>query len=244
MSYRFENHTLTRYLGFSRFVGMLELGLFVPKASLFDDKLEGVLHFASESARPKSVQLAELQALREWSYVSCWYDDHHESHAMWQIYGATHESVAIQTTDKELIKANWTFPERPLTYFDKVRYVDPADPVAFQPKGATVLVNREAPSGFTSIFAAHALFMKHKGYEYEQEMRLVVVDPLATANEQNPATGKYLAPEASRSMIQKIFIHPLAPSWFEDLVRSIATRFELNAPVARSSLSHSSLIAI
>lgn len=243
MTYRFENHTLTRYLGFSRFVAMLELGLFVPKASLFEDKLEGVLQFTSDSSRPMSVQLVDLQALREWSYVSCWYDDHHESHAMWQIYGTAHESVAIQTTDKELIKANWTFPGRPLTYFDTVRYVDPTDPEAFKPTGVTVLANSDSPGGFTPTYAAHSLFMKHKGFEYEQEMRLVVVDPLATVQSSNPEPGKYLAPEASRSLIQKIFIHPLAPNWFEDLVRNLAIRFELDAPVARSSLSHSSLIA-
>jgi Protein of unknown function (DUF2971) len=241
MTYKFDSRPLTRYLSFSRFIAMLELGLFVPKASLFEDPFEGVLQFASIATVPESVSQSDLLALKEWMYVSCWYDDHHESHAMWNIYGNSHESVAIQTTTYQLIKANWSFPERPHTYFDKVRYLRPTEVKDFDGASITVLVNKDKPIGFTPIYAAHSLFMKHKGYEYENEMRLVVVDPEASVNTNNPALGKYLAPGDSRELIQNIFIHPLAPQWFEDATRLIVERYKLEVRVTRSSLSHSQL---
>jgi hypothetical protein len=243
MPYRFEPKTLTRYVGFSRFLAMIELGLFVPKASLFEDQLEGVIQFTSVATAPKSVSASELIALREWIYVSCWYDDHHESHAMWQIYGNSHESVAVQTTATELIKANWSFPEKPRTLFDKVRYVRPGDKVDFESLSATLLVNNDLPEGFVPAYAAHSLFLKHKGYQFENEFRLVALDPKATAAEKNPLAGKYLSVESSRQLIQKIFVHPLAPSWFEEVVRRTADRYQLQAVVARSSLSHSQLVS-
>lgn len=241
MAYGFDPKPLTRYLSFSRFLAMLELGLFVPKASLFEDQLEGVIQFTSEATAPKSVSQSDLLALREWIYVSCWYDDHHESHAMWSIYGSSHESVAIQTTAHQLIKANWSFPEKPHTYLDKVRYVRPGETADFAATGVTVLVDREIPGGFTPIYAAHSLFMKHKGYEYENEMRLVAVDPEASTTEKNPSQGKYLSPSASRELIEKIFIHPLAPKWFEETTQLVVKKYDLNVNVTRSSLSHSQL---
>ena len=241
MAYKFDPRPLTRYLSFSRFIAMLELGLFVPKASLFEDPFEGVLQFSSILTAPESVSQSDLLALKEWIYVSCWYDDHHESHAMWNIYGSSHESVAIQTTTHQLIKANWSFPERPLTYFDKVRYLRPTEVKDFVETGVTVLVNSDKPSGFTPTYAAHSLFMKHKGYEYENEMRLVAVDPEASSIMKNPALGKYLSPSDSRELIQNIFIHPLAPQWFEDATKLIVERYKLEVKVTRSSLSHSQL---
>jgi hypothetical protein len=243
MPYRYEKKTLTRYLSLSKFAAMLELGLFIPRASLFEDQLEGVLQFTSDATAPGSVACSDLKNLRDWIYVSCWYDDHHESHAMWQIYGNSHESVAIQTTTHDLTIASWSFPEKHHTLFDKVRYAVPGEVKDFEPAGVTVLVNHDQPQGFTASYATHSLFMKHKGYEFENEMRLVAIDPHASTTMRNPSPGKYLSVESSQKLIKKIFIHPLAPDWFEETVRRLTSRFGLSASVERSSLSHKHLVA-
>ncbi len=101
----------------------------------------------------------------------------------------------------------------------------------------------DQPQGFLPAYASHSLFLKHKGYEFENEMRLVVIDPEASTVEINPNLGKYLSAESSQKLIQKIFIHPLAPHWFEETVRRLSSRFGLNAIVERSSLSHKHLVA-
>ena len=243
MPYRYEKKILTRYLSLSKLVAMLELGLFIPRASLFEDQLEGLLQFTSTTTAPTSVSFNDLKALRNWMYVSCWYDDQHESHAMWQIYGNSHESVAIQTTTHSLTVASWSLPEQNHVLFGEVRYAIPGNIEDFKPEGITVLTNHEQPTGFSPTYAAHSLFVKHKGYEFEKEMRLVVLDTNASSEMRNPSPGKYFSAEASQKLIQKIFVHPLAPVWFEDAVSCLTKRFGLNATVERSSLSQKHLVA-
>jgi hypothetical protein len=241
--YRYEKKVLTRYLSFSKLVAMLELGLFIPRASLFDDQLEGLLQFTSTATAPTSVSSSDLKILRDWMYVSCWYDDQHESHAMWQIYGNSHESLAIQTTTHDLTVASWSLPGQHHVLFGQVRYAVPGNIDDFKPEGITVLTNHVQPTGFTPSYAAHSLFVKHKGYEFENEMRLVVLDPNASTMTKNSSPGKYFSAEASQNLIQKIFVHPLAPEWFEETVHCLIKRFGLNAKVERSSLSHKHLVA-
>lgn len=243
MPYRYEKKTLTRYLSLSKLVAMLELGLFIPRASLFEDQLEGLLQFTSTTTAPTSVAFSDLKALRDWMYVSCWYDDQHESHAMWQIYGNSQESVAIQTTTHDLTVASWSLPGQNHVLFGGVRYAVPGKIEDFKPEGITVLSSHDQPAGFTPTYAAHSLFVKHKGYEFENEMRLVALDPNASTEKRNPSPGKYFSAESSQKLIQKIFVHPLAPEWFEETVRCLAKRFGLNVPVERSSLSHKHLVA-
>ena len=41
---------LTRYITFTKLISVLEHGLFIPKATLFEDELEGILYYFNEKS--------------------------------------------------------------------------------------------------------------------------------------------------------------------------------------------------
>ena len=96
------HRTLTRYTSFTWLVSTIEHGLFLPKATLFKDELEGVLPYFREVDARHVISRDEIRACMDWIYVSCWHSEPHECHAMWQIYGPSKEAIAIQTTELEL----------------------------------------------------------------------------------------------------------------------------------------------
>ena len=115
---------LTRYIPFVKLVSMLEQGFFIPKTNLFDDGWEGSLHlFNGEKDQLQTEN--QLIAAKEWTYVSCWYLDEPESHAMWNSYGQFNDSLAIQTTHQDFKLLCYASNINMLAYFDRVRYQEP-----------------------------------------------------------------------------------------------------------------------
>jgi hypothetical protein len=233
-----QNITLTRYVSFTKFVATLEQGLFIPKATLFEDKLEGMMPFLNAAECPKSFNSSSIQPSLEWQYVSCWHESNHECHAMWKIYGHGVESVAFQTTINKLKTAFWKLPAKYGASLDRVRYINPEEFKLKDLKGGVVISRGDPVGGFPSAFAGISLFSKHHGFEFEKEVRLIATDNDANSCDINPTSGIYIQPEHTRSMIQKIFIHPYAPPWFETLVKSITkAKYGMDIEITKSSLS-------
>lgn len=76
---------LTRCMRFESFASALAHGLFIPKAALFDDKLEGALRYFNADRATSVMTREEIRRCLEWVYVSCWYARSPESHAMWRL---------------------------------------------------------------------------------------------------------------------------------------------------------------
>ncbi|MCT4612162.1 MAG: hypothetical protein N4A47_02180 [Clostridia bacterium] len=118
-----------RYMDLFKFVSMLENNaLFFTKASIFDDDFEGSLPKINHANRKhlyneKYNRVSELnKALKEFTCVSCWHLDTHESEAMWKLYSDNKMGIAIKTTMGNLIDCFKAVEDD--IYLAKVRYVD------------------------------------------------------------------------------------------------------------------------
>jgi hypothetical protein len=106
-----------RYMSFGRFVWLLQKkALWLSRADLLGDPWEislagDQLAFVIErhppsilndpTAVPESAKGRSERIIRQWrrhSFVNCWSNSEHESHALWRIYCPSSEGVAIQTT--------------------------------------------------------------------------------------------------------------------------------------------------
>lgn len=233
------HRTITRYTGFSAFLSTIENGLFLSKAALFKDELEGILPYFRDTEDNHVISRDDIRACLDWIYVSCWHTEPHECHAMWQIYGASSEAVAIQTTEIELRVAYIRSKLGMHSYLDMVNYKNPDSEDIKKPSPVTVFINK-TPTCIDSkaVYAALFSFMKHLGYSYERELRLVAIDKVAECSKKNPLFGVHLSPEATRLMIKRIIIHPSASLWFEDLVKNIVrNRYDLDIEIVRSTLA-------
>lgn len=227
---------LTRYMRFASFASTLAHGLFIPKATLFDDKLEGVLHYFNTDQATAGMTREEIRRCLEWVYVSCWYSRSPESHAMWRLYGGRHdEAIAIQTSATQLRIASSVL-NRMHSSFDAVRYEEPEPHIGTRiGPGIERLWDGQTPG--RTIYASLFAFVKHVGYEFEQEVRLVSVDSDAQPEHENPRHGVRLDPAETREMIRNIIVGPRAPDWLLELTRDLATQYGVeHAVVRRSSL--------
>jgi len=100
----FDDIEITRYMPMPQFIGLLSQGMFIPKATLFDDELEGVSRLWYEGSLSEK---QEIDWAKEWTYISCWYKSFEESMAMWSIYGKYSEAIAIHTSLNSSHKCNF-----------------------------------------------------------------------------------------------------------------------------------------
>lgn len=138
---------------------------------------------------------------RNTMHVSCWHLGNVESEAMWRLYCPDNQGVAIQTTYQKLIDSVDEYPE---IHIGAVRYLDYETEVMSQ----------------GNLF--DSVMQKRQSFSHEQEVRLVKclsVDEAAA----NP-NGISVAWPMEES-VERIYINPYAPAYFEDVVRSVVTKF-------------------
>lgn len=231
---------LTRYMPFIKLISMLEEGFFIPKVNLFSDKGEGGLHLFDGIEDPFLNQ-EELTAAKDWIYVSCWYLDEPESHAMWNSYGNSDDSIAIQTTQHDFKAAYHGSKVNPMrSYFGKVKYHLPAsiqelyDVQGIHPwLGNNCYHSKDAKTTYPPFY----LFHKHHTFSFEKEARFLLVDNDATVAKRNDRYGIHLSSQESRKMIKKIILNPNCSIWFENTVRKlIKSTYKLDIPIYKSSL--------
>lgn len=229
---------LTRYMPFVKFISILEQGLFIPNANMFDDSWEASLHFFN-GVKNSFDTPEEVHCIKSWLYVSCWYVDDKESHAMWGSYGGSNESVAIQTTNTELRRAYSGAKKSMHCYLDRVRYKEPktSNELYSNEPVAVLFPNDEASYDPSVRHAALNIFIKHIGYKFEKEARLVAIDNNASKEAKNNEIGFNIPFTSTRKMISKVLLHPNASSWFEKMVVSlIKDTYGLDIPIERSEL--------
>ncbi len=158
-----------------------------------------------------------VEKMKNWLDVSCWDGNEFESIAMWRIYGGSDNSVCVQTTIGDLISSLDVGPA--LTgYVGRVNYIGHKEDVYI---------------GGNDI----GYFMrKHNAYEYEQEIRIIVLDAGADPLSHRSVEGTAI-PVDINSLIKLVKISPEAPKWFVDLVASIVrSRYRLSAQIRASDL--------
>jgi hypothetical protein len=149
-----------------------------------------------------------LQEVNSKFGVNCWHINEHESEAMWQLYTAAGQGIAIESTKARLegaLKGDGII-------VDQVRYMD--------------FDRDEIEKGHRH----YGLFIKRKSFEHEQELRATIMLP-------EPGAGTPV-PCDLVALIAKIHIFPKAPSYYAEAVRYAVghARPEITAPVVISSL--------
>ncbi len=200
--------SLWRFMDFTKYVSTLHQGaLFFTRADELPDPFEGLHARQVRRWHQPARRARELEA-RARVLLSCWYQNEHESAAMWRIYLSADEGVAIRTSATRLQSA-LSSANVPL-YFGKVRYLDKPGP---ERRGEL-----------------DAFFCKRKTFDYEREARV-----LWQADVAPNGPGSYLRTDLE-TLIEEVVVAPMAEPWFAELVKSVSTKYGLTVPVTISSM--------
>ncbi len=214
-----------RYMDFAKFVSLLDKSaLFFPRADKLEDPFEGVyseVNIKSVSQKQREI----LIKLKEATAVNSWHMNDYESTAMWKIYLKSNEGIAIQSTYNRLKNS---FKDTDcFIYIGVVKYIDykldwiPED----------------------NLF--YPLIYKRKSFEYEHELRAVALPKIRDGAGWSISLTRPLSEEGIYAtididtLIEKIYLAPTCPDWLFELVKSIASKYRVNAEILHSSLDDS-----
>jgi hypothetical protein len=141
--------------------------------------------------------------------VSCWHESAHESDAMWRVYSASGQGIAIESTVGQLRAC---LEVREGIEIDRVRYMD--------------FDRDQIEKGHRH----YRLFIKRKSFEYEKEVRATVLLPME-------GTGLRVNCDLD-VLVTRVHVSPLVDAFVRDAVEALCTRetHVLNKPVQRSIL--------
>jgi hypothetical protein len=165
----------------------------------FDDVLDTLANRVRTARRDAALKFG----------VSCWHESEYESEAMWKLYSASGQGVAIESTIEQL---RASLGGREGLQIDRVRYMDfDRDPIE---KG----------------HRHYGLFIKRRCFEHEKEVRATVLLPEA---------GKGIPIECDLDvLVTAVHVSPLVDGFVKDAIESIckgSTR-RLDKPVHQSQL--------
>ncbi|MDQ4014686.1 MAG: DUF2971 domain-containing protein [Thermoproteota archaeon] len=189
------------------------------------------------------IMIQQFQLYRELVLINPWHYNEYESAAMWNLYSHENAGIAIQSTTRKLSKC-FDDNKEDTIWIGKVQYLD------FSKDGANEWDN-----------LIQAFVTKRKSFEYENEIRAVTCMPadanlskesiVKTANREdlffssspkdrviNPKDltdkGKYVSADL-QTLIEKVYIAPYAEPWFEEVLESLLSKYELNTTTVTKS---------
>ena len=230
---------ITRYMSFPSFVSFLKNGIFVPQAAKFSDKWEGLLPLSKINEEHHRNYRKDRDLVAPWTYISCWHSSAHESFAMWKIYGRVSEAVSIDTTIEKLQEAYAACYPDTLAYLSDVEYIDSNSPekVALPKSVRRICEPPSAVSGGEYFLVLLSYYLKHVGYDYEKEVRLVVLDESFDPEKENRNDGLYIDRTKIDGFLTGVRIFPGAPEWFRDVVNDMLEKYGHKVSVSESILN-------
>jgi hypothetical protein len=206
-----------RYIDFAKFVSLLdERALFFMRADklLKLDPYEGYFDDMKTFVQQKNMdketreyheQLKEESRNKDPTelYVNCWHLNEVDSDAMWKIYATKDRGIAIQSSFwrlEECLKSS-TYHSYEIS---KIKYVD----------------HEEENIIYRNVF--ERFLIKSISYQHENELRALIHETSYTH-----LGGFYVNVDLNK-LIEKIFVSPMAPEWFFDLVKSLARQYGIN----------------
>jgi hypothetical protein len=216
---------LKRYMDLPKLLDLLHTrALYFRRADGFSDRLEGALFPSFRRSLDEAFLKKEspysadyfYQRARLGNYVSCWTIGARDNMALWQLYGGVKTSIAVTSSVDRLINCAFTWDRS--THLHKVKYVD-------HHRVRNYIMGR-----YTDV-----LQYKSNAFKYERELR-VVVPQQADGWEQNPI-GLWLKLPSIDSLISSVVVAPEADPSFLEAVQELCKRYDLHAPVRRSTLS-------
>lgn len=226
------NARLWKYMDFTKFVSLISSSnIFLCRSDLFKDPYEGSfpkgninLKDQLFSAIPPEHRENVMKRFydhakwsRQWTYISCWHMNQHESAAMWDLYAKTEEAIAIETTYDKLMSS---LPNDSL--LGLVNYIDY--------ENSLIPMNN----------AYYPYMNKRMSFEHEKEARIVMQKlPLNEGgfdiNLVNDKSGEFVNVDLNH-LIDNIYVSPSASDWLTDLVAEVSKKYSLNASIIKSNL--------
>ena len=233
---------LWRYMDFTKFVSLLEKqALFFARADKLEDPFEGawpnlsragLRKFFEELNNPHRRQLLQtsltfIKALPRFTLISCWHESPHESAAMWKLYSKDDNGIAIRTNFDSFAKS---FTSSEVIFIGRINYID-----------------YETAGFYDNQWWFGAFLCKRRSFEHEHEVRAIVqILPPGDRDDGKEGrmdlsqdicdVGDYYEVDLSL-LIQEVIVSPYAPDWLLELIQSVAVRYNLKAPVVRSTLA-------
>ena len=226
-----DDATLWRHLDFTKFVSLLDRqALFFPRADKLGDHFEGSYPVENLRLRAQAFDRVSPGALSNlarftknlarFTVISCWHWSTYESAAMWKIYSGERDGIAIKT-DFSALKRSLTGDED--IFAGQVEYIDyNTDIIEGQQVLAPFLAKRKAFSHEHEVRAIHVPFLS-QGMEPDLTQDIYEV-------------GTYFEVDLAL-LVKEVVVAPYAEDWFVELVQSVAARYNLGAPIRRSSLA-------
>lgn len=232
-----DNSKIWRYLDFAKFVALLEFkALYFCRADKFEDPFEGVLpetsnpliedFFKDLDNKDDTIKTFKMltNELRKLTLVNCWHINNFESDAMWKLYAKNDIGLAIQSSVKNLINAFSNTKED--IYIGKVKYIDYEKDLLNDANAFTPYIH------------------KRKSFEHENELRaLLLYNDMKEDEMKLDEAYKVNIPEHGQNisvdihqLIENIYVAPMSPPWFLQLVNKVLEKYELNKPVIQSKL--------
>jgi len=220
-----------RYLDLPKYIHLLSSSkLYVSRVDQFPDKFEGVLSpvickaidDANSNGEVDCSSQTRYEQLRTSAYVNCWSSGAVDNMALWQLYGTASSGVAIDTTIGDLTDTclKWSEDVR----IHKVQYLD------YSANPDMVIGSSLDPLRF-----------KHVGYQFEDEIRLVIGRMQPQYGETQRPLGLNF-PVDLNQLIRSVVVGPDAKPWFFDLVSEVTSLYtecanKVLVPVIPSSLT-------
>jgi streptogramin lyase len=241
---------LWRYIDLPKLISMLhERALFFARLDSQSDRFEGSLPSRtlddevasllpiSMRDRPELRQhfdtmRSSVSLFRSRALLSCWHANDHESTAMWDLYSQTNHGIAIRTTVERVRRSldSAALPaarprgelsgpgEDRMAYFiGAVRYLDYERDLFLPSTGLDYLT------------------CKRKSYDYEREVRLVMLSD-------TPLVGGQQVACSVDELVEAVYISPTAPKWFYAVVRAVLERFQTGWDLRQSDLARDPLL--
>jgi len=212
-----------RYMDFTKFVSILETqSLYFPRIDELGDPYEYAI--PQETLKRWNNAAAFVDCFKPCLYVSCWHRNEYEA-ALWKLYLKSDEGIAIQSTATRFAKSFGNH-EDPV-FIGEVSYID--------------YDKHDIQAG---NMYSYAMF-KRKSYEHENEIR-AVTSPSITLEDgrriMSDGDGRVglLIPVKLSELIESVYVAPMTPTWFVDLVKAVLNRYGLKVEVKQSSLERRS----
>jgi len=199
----------------------------------------GINQHVNETVAQTMVQ--QFQMYRQLVLINPWHYNEYESAAMWNLYSHENAGIAIQSTTRRLSES-FRKNNGDNIWIGHLQYLD---------------FSKDWMNRWTNLF--EAFLTKRKSFEYENEIRAVTCLPSDNLNREllasnategsniflsqnrtiNPKEltdkGKYVSADLE-VLVEKVYVAPYAESWFEEVVESLLSKYDLDPIVTKSDL--------
>ncbi len=219
-----------RYLDFAKLIHLISTKtLHFTRIDQFKDKFEGSypLKNIKDWEGPGYKPVGDFKNWRKFVCVSCWYESNRESAAMWELYGANRQGVAI-CSSKQRLKDGLAEP--PIISYNDIEYID--------------FINDMA-----DINIPHDV-CKYKRIEFESECEFraaLTAIPQSPGFENGfpefgsvdnqegfPKEGMDI-PVNLDVLIEKVVLSPYAENWYRDIITKLARHYGLDNSIITTS---------